>query len=462
MSILAELFADLIVENPKLSNGAGIGRENWFPYYAGFSTHFARSILESAGVPRGGCIVDPWNGSGTTTSAASSLGYQSIGFDLNPVMVLVAKARTLNKAAREGVGVVREEILRKTRRSSTPLVSEDDPLLAWFVPSSVASLRRLEGSLKTLLFDVPQHQGLLDSQNLADVSGLAAFFYTALFRTVRTLLKRFFASNPTWIKRPKDIATRIRPSLETILNTFDGEVSEMLAVVDEILFGSGEREAETSITVASSDLLPVDDESVDVVLTSPPYCTRIDYAVATLAELAVLGYDFEGRLRDLRRKLIGTATVPKLASKPSEEWGDTCNRFLENMAAHPSKASGSYYLKNHVQYFDAIHRSLVEINRVLKPRGGCVLVVQDSYYKDVHNDLPQMFIEMATSMGLVLALRQNFRLRRTMAGINPSSREYRVDFGATESVLCLRKSSNDSQVQGKKRSLARTALISEN
>ena len=39
-------------------------------------------------------ILDPWNGSGTTTYAASQLGYTSRGLDLNPVMNIVARAPT--------------------------------------------------------------------------------------------------------------------------------------------------------------------------------------------------------------------------------------------------------------------------------------------------------------------------------------------------------------------------------
>src|SRR5690625_7356069 len=40
-------------------------------------------------------ILDPWNGSGTTTEISSGLGYDSVGFDLNPVMLIVARARNV-------------------------------------------------------------------------------------------------------------------------------------------------------------------------------------------------------------------------------------------------------------------------------------------------------------------------------------------------------------------------------
>ena len=129
--------------------------------------------------------------------------------------------------------------------------------------------------------------------------------------------------------------------------------------------------------------------------------------------------------------------VPTSVPEPSLAWGTTCNTFLEQLVHHKSKASKSYYYKNHIQYFDAIYRSLAELHRILIPHGRCILVVQDSYYKDIHNDLPQIFIEMAGANGLQLAHRVDFGLTRTMASIHPMVRRYRKDFSAIESVLCF-------------------------
>ena len=197
--------------------------------------------------------------------------------------------------------------------------------------------------------------------------------------------------------------------------------------------------SQAHVAVASSDAIPIHNGSVDLILSSPPYCTRIDYAVATMPELAVLGYELHGSFQELRRKLIGTSTVPTSLPEPLPSWGVTCNTFLEKLIHHKSKASKSYYYKNHVQYFDAIYRSIAELYRILNSNGGCILVVQDSYYKDIHNDLPQIFIEMASANGLQFNYRDNFVLTRTMSRIHPIARQYRKGFGATESVLCFVK-----------------------
>src|SRR5207247_7810722 len=49
------------------------------------------------------------------------------------------------------------------------------------------------------------------------------------------------------------------------------------------------RLGDSTIMLADTSTMALEDESVDLALTSPPYCTRIDYTAATRIELAVLG-----------------------------------------------------------------------------------------------------------------------------------------------------------------------------
>jgi hypothetical protein len=191
--------------------------------------------------------------------------------------------------------------------------------------------------------------------------------------------------------------------------------------------------------VASSDKLPVRRETIDFVLSSPPYCTRIDYGIATLPELAVLGFEVDTRLGELRARLIGTPTIHADTPMPNASWGNTCIALLERIRDHRSKAAKSYYYKTYVQYFAAMARSFSEMNRCLKLQGRCVLVVQDSYFKDVHIDLAAIFSEMALSASLGLRRQVNFTISRTFGSINSRSRRYRNASSATESVLCFVK-----------------------
>lgn len=271
---------------------------------------------------------------------------------------------------------------------------------------------------------------------------MAATFYVALFSVCRTLAKPFRSSNPTWLRRPKKeetkaeaphgfIAQQLADNLRSMAAALAAETAQPnLLVSDRGL---------SEISHADSISADIAAESVDLILTSPPYCTRIDYTAATRVELAILAPLLQWSTEDLGRQMIGSTRVPEHNITPCSDWGATCNRFLEALRKHPSKASSGYYYLTHLDYFSKMSKSLSNLVKGLKRSGVAVLVVQDSFYKDQHNDLPTIIGEMAEAQGLALARREEFHLRRTMAGINPRARVYRASFGAVESVLCFRK-----------------------
>ena len=425
-----------IVLNPKRESKMALGRANWYPYYAGFSHRFAQTLIGSLHIRRGSRVMDPWNGSGTTTLSATRRGHNVFGFDLNPVMVIAAKAQMLSPLSKASLPPLTAEIIKIARTRSAVQLSRVDPLCTWLTPSSAADLRQIEAAIQHLLVESDAHAFHADAPQRV-ISDLAAFFYVALFRSTRSLLKNFFASNPTWVKRPSTERERLRPSLETILGSFATEAEGMLSSLDGDPLPI--RKGSVHLATASSDEIPLEDGSIDFVLTSPPYCTRIDYAVATSLELALLGYDGPHGLGELRTRMLGTSMVQATPPTAKASWGTVCNTFLKQVANHQSKASQGYYLKNHLQYFDGLFNSVREIGRVLKHGAMCAVVVQDSYYKELHNDLPGTLHQMASSCELELVKRVDFQHQNTMAGIHPGTRQYRKRPSATESVLLLQK-----------------------
>ena len=424
-------FAKLAICDPKRDSEAQTGRASWYPYYAGFSQAFAERLIASAGMEQESLVSDPWNGSGTTTAAAARLGHDAYGYDLNPVMVLAARARMLSKREKNSLIAIGTAVIKAAKPTD---VIESEPLMTWFARNSACWLRGLERSIQEILIS-PQNTPMPTRiERIQQMSDLAAFFYVALFRTTRGLLDRFGASNPTWIKKPKSLRERLRPAPDHVKDTFLKQVGLMTNAIDE---DPATKDSEVKIAVGSSNRIPLSDNCVDLVLSSPPYCTRIDYAVATYPELAVLGYRIESEVDNLRRQLIGTATVPRVAPQQEESWGKCCNQFLIGIRTHHSKASATYYLKNHLQYFASMYGSIGEIARTLKRGGACVLVVQDSYYKNLHNDLPRVIVEMSDNQSMTLRRQVSFRHARTMANVNPRVRQYRGQMCATESVLCF-------------------------
>jgi hypothetical protein len=363
-------------------------------------------------------------------------GHKAIGFDLNPVMVVVAKARLLPHSELPSIGPLLTDILRKSARAKNA-TDNGDSLQIWFAPGAAEAVRRIERAIYNLLVSPVNTRRVLDSAQ--DISSIAAIFYVALFRAVRLLLHRFQASNPTWIKRPRTANRRLRPAATQIRECFASSVTQMMRSALSTPAELNYRTACPIIEVASSEKLPVRRETIDFVLSSPPYCTRIDYGVATLPELAVLGFELDKHLDKLRARLIGTPTINSETPHPDASWGNACAALLERIGNHRSKAAESYYYKTYAQYFAAICRSFSELARCLKPRGQCVLVVQDSYFKDVHIDLATIFAEMGLAASLELRRRDDFPSARTFGSVNSRSRTYRKTSSATESVLCFAK-----------------------
>jgi hypothetical protein len=429
----------IIIGSPKRDRRLQTGWEGFFPYYAGYPSAFASNLLSSCGLEPGAVVLDPWNGSGTTTYAAAQLGLTPRGLDLNPVMVVVARARLLASSEADALRPLAGTIISHLRTAPKPL--EKDALNTWFSPRTAAVIRGLEEEIRRT---VVGEFTLTDAgADLGNIAGTAATLYVALFAACRALVAPFKSSNPTWLRKPKAHEKTIDASRSTVVRLFTENVRGMAAALHaksaELLPSSSP--AEWSVEVADTTSVRIEANSIDLVLTSPPYCTRIDYTAATRVELAVLAPLLSTTPDELAAQMIGSTQVPKLPLEADKAWGPTCAKFLRAVRGHPSKASAGYYYSTHLDYFDKMSRSLSALSSGLKPDGLAILVVQDSYYKDVHNDLPKIIGEMGKAAGLRLARTEKFEWTQSMSRINPHTKAYKRPSHATEAVLCFTKPS---------------------
>jgi hypothetical protein len=377
-----------------------------------------RSALSTIALPKRAVVLDPWNGSGTTTYSASLLGLDSIGIDINPAINVVAKARLLPQTEVSSIAPLAAEIIAQAGKMKN-CCAADDPLLTWFNPSTANSIRALEITIRRLL--VSETASDNPHCKINSMSTIASTYYTALFSISREL-------------------ARVSCRTQVLFNRF----LDLTKSMERTLTGPDDTkpvDARCSILLGDSCSEALGISVADLVVTSPPYCTRIDYTAATRIELAIVDPLVDTSIQSLRHSMLGSVCVPKRPVKASAAWGVTCNRFLERVEAHESKASKTYYLSTHLDYFDKLYRSLEKISLALKPRGGAILVVQDSYYKEVHNDIGRVLVEMGGGVGLSFCKRIDFHQRNPLALSHPHSRKYRTTSGATEAVICLSRES---------------------
>lgn len=433
MSMLADAVRKIAAQpslDPKRTGTERQGTHGWFPYYAGYADSFVEQILQAVSDECGGVrVLDPWNGSGTTSLAAHRLGHVAFGFDINPVLSIVSSAKLAHA----------EDALHLTglaRRLSTapPRVPRPDvPLRAWLAPSTVAQYRGIEHALVEELATTPQGTALHPGRD--GLPPLAAFLLLALIRTARTFASMKQGSNPTWIRPSEE---RRRPG-----RNFGAKWVEHVSSMARDLKDVGGRGAwNGTLGIADARHLPLDDAAIDFVLTSPPYCTRIDYIVSSSFELAALGVAAGGEeFERLRKASMGTPlSRSQDLPKVPRTWPTAVKDVLSAIREHPSKASHSYYYRTYWQYFADVMKSLSELHRVVRPGGAAVLVVQSSYYKEIQIDLPKLYVACAQSLGFDAEVSSGVEVRRAMSQINPHSRKHRAEKHYREGVVVLERS----------------------
>ena len=402
--------------NPKRSHAHG---SDWYPYYAGYSAEFVREALGRLALPPGAVVMDPWNGAGTTTATAASLGFRAVGLDINPAMALVASGRMLPA---DSVPASLPCVAHPGRTTLT----NADPLRTWFDDSSARYIRRLADHVHSL------------SRPDATAQHLGGFYFTALALTVRAFLTGERVSNPTWFKMRRRNHDSYSPSPLTIRRVF----GETIQLLKQKLHTSPYRYS-AAILTADSSRLPLPPHVVDAIVTSPPYCTRLDYPVATQPELSLLGFGRTSpRFRSLRNNTLGTPTIRPASVALPHSLGPSCDRLLSAVAAHSSRASSTYYFKTLQQYFTGLRSSVIELTRVARPNAHLVLVVQSSWYKDLPIDLAAIASEQLLALGWAQTQRTTFGVHRTLADLNPLSSDYRLGRGAIESVMEFQLSSS--------------------
>ncbi len=415
-----------IVSSPKKTSDKE-NRAQWYDYYAGYSHSFVRDLLANLRLSKQSIILDPWNGTGATTYSALLEGYTSIGVDLNPAMKIISIAKLANLAQLE---LAKNRCLGLRININKYYISSDDYLLLWFHKETANYIRYISRYIFA-------HKNIIFNKKIEQINMCQCVIYLALFNIVRNKLNKFIPSNPTWIKLKIAPQEKIYLSNQEIKKLVISFLNEKIALVKENNYQIDVEKA--SIIHGTASSLPLNNHSVDAIITSPPYCTRIDYGIATLPELSVLLGDNPQQVDLIRRSLTGRTTIDKNLSLTPLNIGKTGNLFLDAVLNHQSRASATYYYKNYYQYFLEIAKTIKEIARVLKENGIFGCVVQDSFYKEIYCDLPTIIKDIATINGLYLINRHDFVSKNNMANIHKHAKKYRKNTIATESVLVFQK-----------------------
>jgi DNA modification methylase len=424
------------LESAKRSPSERKGIHSWHPYYAGYSEAFVTSAIEYLGINKSQILLDPWHGSGTTALVASRYKIRTIGCEINPIMNIFS-------AAKSGCLIGQEKSIEKLSKEIKNRVldslydnQDDDSLLDFMSESLSRGIRTLYLSLNSYNYpQIPLETGLFKS--LEEIPSFfnpfEAFFKSALFITARKLAGYKGGSNPTWVKT---LENKAEYCIEDIVAEWLRVVDCMIDDLDSAFIPTLDNIIHLPISIDSRNLC-IHSNSIDGIITSPPYLTRIDYAMSTRPELLIISNS--SFLRSIREKTIGAPVIVDKTIKVNPIWGDTCLTILRQVETHSSKAARSYYLPNMLQYFRDVELSLRECIRVLKPKSQALIVVQSSYFKEYEINLGQIYTDICRTLNTQCEIVNREIVRGHMAHVNTKSSLYKNSKIYYEDVVCITK-----------------------
>ena len=290
----------------------GYATHSLFPYRGKFHPQLIRALLNILEVKPGNVVLDPMAGSSTVAVEANLLGIDSISVDLSPFCELMGRVKTfaldLDIKVLESIIRNPKEILEKLKKEKVPEYfknNKDDKKRNYYEIVLLAFL---------------------------DTMGFASRSSSSIDKLFPRVLERYVSTIKYFQSARQKINLKIGKS--------------------EIIQGS----------VLN---LPIDDNSVDAVITSPPYSFAIDYLKNDQPQIEYLGYNLE----DLREDMIGLQ-----------------GRGVENKLEI---------------YFDKMDIALKEMKRVSKKNSPIVIIIGT-------NDIQTNGVRLETKV-VELAEKQNLK-----------------------------------------------------
>ncbi len=117
---------DMLNDNFILKNGGysnyedtiDLPRHRWYYYKEGFSPNLVEKAIEQTGVGKDELIIDPFNGSGTTTLTSALKGYKSVGIEVNPFTSFLSYTKNKNADVNE-LEKWKEKLLKSLEKEFT-------------------------------------------------------------------------------------------------------------------------------------------------------------------------------------------------------------------------------------------------------------------------------------------------------------------------------------------------------
>ncbi len=375
----------------------------------------------------GQVVLDPMAGSGTTPLEAFLAGRRAIGFDIDPLALLLSQVKTTPLPAETAQHAGMEAAARAQhvlRRCPDDLArfyacrwNEKSRRFIdyWFAPPTQLELAALIQEIEAVA--APAMRAFL----------LAAFSATIIARSRGVSLAVDLAHT-----RPHRVQTALSPagkllfSSDASANGAARAASHQTKVIYPALAEFRRRvQAQARallppsaapaplLSFGNAQALPLPASSVDLIVTSPPYAgNAIDYMRAHKFSLVWMGYAIE-RLGQQRKQYIGDESLPGILFAEMPPYTAGIIAAVAQCDARKGQILHRYYAEmTHV---------LQEMRRVLRPGAAAILVVGSAVMRGQDTETHRCLAEIGETLGFTvpdIGLRRLARNRRMMPAAN--------------------------------------------
>lgn len=352
-----EIFEKLLKSNLdfKTSKNDREQRHFWHAFPAKFPWELPKLFIENL-TRINGKVLDPMAGSCTTLIEASLLNREAIGFDIDPLSLIIGKAKFQEFSPIMAVDmahlVLKEAKERFDFRKDT-LADElkerfDNETLSfldhWFLKETQLELLALIREIEKLEDEaVKQFMMLIFSGIIITKSGGVTMAYDlAHTRPHRVLSKK---PNSSF----QEFSKRLFKNLQKFKKLPTSKVF---------------------LKEANAKNMPLEDESIDLILTSPPYANNaIDYMRAHKFSLVWFGYKITD-LTQIRKTYLGSETTSDFQFIDLPGYSNAGVMKLKKINEKKGRALHRYYSE--------MSEAMKEMYRVLKHGTACVIIVASS------------------------------------------------------------------------------------
>jgi SAM-dependent methyltransferase len=411
----------------------------WIPWIAGFSSEFVRDVF-SQYLPTNQhaaiTVLDPFCGVGTTLVEAQLNGYDAVGFEINPYAALAARAK-LELASTSPTQF--QKFIQKfdeyMRRNGDELPLTTSP--THFNTRIPFFGKRTEQKVSRVM----QFIRAIRASTIADLFSLA-------FGSVMVSLSNY-SYEPSLSSRPA-----VGKALQEDAPVLEAMLTKLLAMKSDILRCHSELEkfnrVPTGRVIADSfmnALNHIQRESVDLVVTSPPYLNNYHYVRNTRPQLFWLG--FVKKPKDLKRletENFGKywQTVRDAEAVPLDFEHAEVQRLVDRIRSinvERKGYGGPGWANYAVSYFNDTNRFCEILSAVVKVGAHAVIVVGNSILQGIEIPIDNIVADLASRHGFKTVAIHVVREKRVGASIVGSSvrQGARTTAKLYESAVVLRR-----------------------